>query len=673
MSLQRRLTLFFVVIVMLPLAAAALVVQRVVVGEFKNRAMGALQPAINSALAAYNAKAPFVDGLVQSSLGSPDEVGAVLSRQPAAIDGFLEERLSTAGIDYLVVLDDSGHLIASEAKPGDFADGFREPSGAEIAEATGDEGGVVGGPGFISSRPVMFRLEGQSDTYTVLGGFWVDNDFLEAASAGEVEVSVVSGGRVVASTERDPAPPPVSIEDSNDPSNVEVIGAEAARAQRIAGDMALVAWAPSDPITALGRRILLSELGLILLALIATSLLAYALARLITRPLEELSAGANAIAQGRFDFSIPVRSRDEVGRLATAFNEMTGKLRDTVTELSSSRDQLQRAVRRVGETLRSTHDMKQILEALVNTSKDAVDADAGILWGFTSTRAQLYPVMGVGTSVDSLKRVAVGSGVVGLVAERGNPILFGLERGAPRRSRSEPGFPVGILVPLYSEDRITGIIGLYRDRRKSFTQEDYETVVFLAEQGGVAVENVLLHDEAQRLSITDGLTGVWNRRYFQMQFRQVLATSLRFHRPFSVLMLDLDNFKTVNDTFGHQRGDAILIEFAQRVSRTLREVDTFARYGGEEFICLLSETDVQGGLTTAEKIRDVIGSQEFGHVGEEPIKLTVSIGLAAYPEHADSYQTLVDSADRALYRAKQEGRDRVKVAEKPSRSLKLAT
>ena len=117
----------------------------------------------------------------------------------------------------------------------------------------------------------------------------------------------------------------------------------------------------------------------------------------------------------------------------------------------------------------------------------------------------------------------------------------------------------------------------------------------------------------------------------------------------------------------------MLIEFAQRVSAVVREVDTFARYGGEEFICLLSETDVAGAVTTAEKIHDVIRSEPFAGVGEEPISITTSIGIASYPEHADTYQGLVEAADRALYQAKQEGRDRVRVAGNAPPNLKLAT
>lgn len=378
------------------------------------------------------------------------------------------------------------------------------------------------------------------------------------------------------------------------------------------------------------------------------------------------------MAEGRFDMPIPVRTKDEVGELAMAFNDMRDKLSVSYSQLSSSRDQLQRAVRRVGETLRSTHDMKQMLESILHTAADAVDADAASLWMFTPSRDALQPTRLVGMGNDMKHSVDVGEGVVGFVAERATPVLLP-SSGGPRPGRNEPPFPVAIAVPLYSEDRITAVLSTYRkDPDRPFTPEDMETVVFLAEQGGVALENVRLHEEAQRLSLTDGLTGIWNRRYFQMQFRQVLATATRFERPFSVLMLDLDRFKELNDTRGHQRGDAVLVEFSQRVKHTLREVDTFARYGGEEFIVLLSETDSEGARTTAEKIREAIRSQPFGAIGDEPVAVTVSIGVAAYPRHGNSFHEIVETADRALYQAKEAGRDRVEVGSDPTPNLKVA-
>lgn len=674
MSLRRKLTLFFVLIVMLPLFAAAIVVHSVVVGEVRDRAEIALQPALNTVLAGYNGRAPYIDGLVERTLSSKREVGRALAQKGPELEAFLSERVGpSSGIDFLVVLDENGRPIESASLQPQFVKGAERPTPQEIAEAAMT--GSMAGPGFVTSNPIEVHLGNGNKMFQIVGGFWIDAQLLAPEAQDDVEVSIVSGQEVLASTERHPPPPPSGVGESETRSNVvEVLGAEAARAQKLPfGDMAVVAMTPHDPIADLSRQVLLSELILLGLALIVTWGLAYSLARLITRPLDELSEGAQAISEGRFDHRIPVRSRDEVGQLATAFNDMTDQLKDTIGELSSSRDQLHRAVRRVGDTLRSTHDMRQILESVINTATDAVDATAGVLWTFTSTRDELYPVIGTNIDTEALGRLPVGSGIVGLVAERGTAVVLSPDRTSPRPAPVEPDFPIALTIPLYSEDRITGVIALYRSGDREFSQEDYETVMFLAEQGGVAIENVLLHDEARRLSITDGLTGVWNRRYLQMQFRQVLATSTRFGRPFSVLMLDLDHFKDVNDTFGHRRGDAILIEFAQRVSSVLREVDTFARYGGEEFICLLSETDINGAITTAEKIHDVIRAEPFAGVGEEPISITTSSGLAAFPDHADTYQGLVDAADRALYRAKEDGRDCVRVAGQSPPPLKLAT
>lgn len=675
MSLRRKLTLFFVLIVMLPLIAAAIVVHRVVVGEVKDRAQIALQPALNTVLAGYNGRAPYIDGLVERTLTAEKRLGRTLSDGGAPLKAFLSQRVGpSSGIDFLIVLDHKGNIVRSVSTRPRFVKSFDPPTPVQIADEALDRAHGAG-PGFVTSTPVEVELGGTNKTFKVIGGFWVDQALLEPAAQQDVEVSIVSGQEVIASTERHAPPPPSGVGSSLATSDaVEVLGAEAARAQRLPfGDMAVVALTPQDPISDLSRQVLLSELLLLILALLATGTLGYWLARLITRPLDELSEGARAIAEGRFDYEIPVRSSDEVGELALAFNNMTHQLRGTITELSSSRDQLQRAVQRVGDTLRSTHDMKQILDSVISTATDAASADAGVLWTFTSTREELYPTIGIRIETDDLGRVEVGKGLVGLAAERGTAVLFSPEEPSPRPAATEPSFPVAMAIPLYSEDRITGVIALYRKEAHLFSREDHETVQFLAEQGGVAIENVLLHEEARRLSITDGLTGVWNRRYLQMQFRQVLATSVRFRRPFSVLMLDLDNFKDVNDTHGHQRGDAILIEFAQRVSAILREVDTFARYGGEEFICLLSETDVGGALTTAEKINEVIRAEPFAGVGEVPVMLTTSIGLASFPEHADTYQGLIEAADRAMYQAKQAGRDQVQIAGTSPPNLKLAT
>ena len=666
MSLQRRLTLYFVLIVMLPLIAAAFGVQQVVGSELERRAVGSLRPALDAGVTAYNGRVEVLEPEVRSSVGSARFARLLRTGTDPELEAHLNEVLAqTRSLDVLIVMSND-RVRARAARPAGFVAGFPAPQPNQIADSPERRG-----DGFVRTEPIPIRIAGEGHVADVVGATWIDRDILRRPAQEDVDLSLAIGNTIVAST--------AGI---NGVVNVPIQAAERFRAQlnedsiaeaeSLGGDMSLVASTPSAPLSSVSRRLLFPMLGVLLLALFVTSALAILLARHLTQPLEELAAGAVALSEGRFDHEIEVRSRDEVGRLAIAFNEMRDRLATTYTQLSSSRDQLQRAVRRVGETLRSTHDMNQMLGSILNTAADAVDADAATLWRFTPTRDGLHPALTVGLDGETKGVIPVGEGIVGFVAERAHPVLLPAP-GGPQPSRKEPYFPATIAVPIYSEDRITAVLATYRnDQERLFTQEDLETVVFLAEQGGVAIENVLLHEEAQRLSLTDGLTGTWNRRYFQMQFRQVLATAARFTRPFSLLMLDLDHFKKLNDSFGHQRGDAILIEFSRRVKETLREVDTLARYGGEEFIVLLPETDEDGARTTGEKIREAIRSQPFGALGEEPVPVTVSVGVASHPRNGDSFHALVESADRALYAAKQAGRDRVMVAEEPGPNLKVA-
>ncbi len=658
MSLQRRLTVFFVLIVILPLVAAGLIVQRVIVGEISRRAVLSLRPALDATVAILDSEAEGLDRRVRATVEDEPAFGAAFQDSSRAeLDAVLQDSLSDSqDLDFLVALDRDREVVGSAALPGNFLAGFRAPSPSAIAAA-----GEGIGNGFARTPAIPVEVTGRGTRGYLVGGFWLDEDLLYAASRTDIDLSILSGRRVIAST----IPIGASFEidvDYLDSFEVDLAEPSKATATELGGNMGIVASTPSAPIDRLSRQVLTSMLALLLLALLGTTGLAYLLARLITQPLEELSEGARAIAEGRFGHRIPVRSKDEVGQLAGAFNEMSGQLSHTISALSSSRDQMQRAVRRVGETLRSTHDMKQMLDSILNTAADAVNAEAAVLWLFAAARGELYPAVARGLEIDAIGRVKVGDGIVGLVAERATSLLLPAPGVAPMFARQEPHLPVAIAVPLYSHERLMGVLVTYRkDESRPFAPDELETVAFLAEQGGVAIENVRLHEEAQRLSLTDGLTGVWNRRYFQMQFRQVLATAQRFERPFSILMMDLDHFKEVNDTHGHQRGDALLIEFTQRVTHLLREVDTFARYGGEEFICLLSETDIQGAMTTADKIHDAIRGEPFGGMDEELITLTVSLGVAAYPDHGDSFKQLVEAADQALYRAKGSGRDRLEL------------
>jgi diguanylate cyclase (GGDEF)-like protein len=170
------------------------------------------------------------------------------------------------------------------------------------------------------------------------------------------------------------------------------------------------------------------------------------------------------------------------------------------------------------------------------------------------------------------------------------------------------------------------------------------------------------------LSLTDPLTGLWNYRYLRESLRREVERAHRFGRMLTVLVLDLDHFKNVNDTYGHAAGDTVLSEFARRIKIGLREVDVAFRQGGEEFVVLLPETDAYGGAIVAERLgaavreRPVLIDPRRSDVSDQ-VPISVSIGIAVFPEHGTTAQQVLDAADDALYAAKRAGRDTYRLAE----------
>ncbi|MGH3745646.1 MAG: diguanylate cyclase, partial [Mycobacteriales bacterium] len=413
-----------------------------------------------------------------------------------------------------------------------------------------------------------------------------------------------------------------------------------------------------------GTRLIVSRpeprTGLILLLVILVGLLALALAALAgwriarsaTHPLSQLSEAAERVTQGDLDTRLPVSGHDEVARLSRAFNTMTEALRRTITDLRASRDELQRNVSRLGDTLSSTHDLDRILGVIVDTAMVSVRATAGALLLTSASGQTLY--LRVGRGLDGRLRAApAGSGQAGrpvrLFWQRGMPgvaarvaITGEALRGtiAPNALVLAPDEPQGTTVlalPLRSGGRVTGVLSLY-DRADGlpFDDRDVRIVDSFVAQAVTAVDNVLLHQEAQRLSITDGLTGLWNYRYAILALAREVERAARFSRPLAVLMLDLDRFKRVNDRYGHQRGDAVLVEVAGRVRSVVREVDILARYGGEELILVLPESALDGAVVLADRIRDAIRNRPMGAPGEEELLMTTSIGVAVFPQHGES-------------------------------------
>ncbi len=435
------------------------------------------------------------------------------------------------------------------------------------------------------------------------------------------------------------------------------------------------------------------------------------LARSTTRPLEDLAWAAGRVAAGELGVRVPTGRADEIGRLASTFNRMTRELQGYVQALTASRDQLRRHLAILGDTLSSTHDLHRILEVILQTALSATGARAGIVLLVDQAGDHLVAHCAEGLTgrwdvpradLPSL-RIPVGQGVLGGVAAggEGRRGQCGLGGGlldepvgrtyvaVPIRAPATVGDP---LVPLRTPATVgdplvpgepapaeagrpatLGVLALYdRLGADQFDDTDLLTLRTFAGQAGVAVHNVRVHEEAQRLSLTDPLTGLWNYRYLRESMRREVERALRFGRRLTVLVLDLDHFKQVNDTYGHAAGDTVLGEFARRIRIGLREVDVAFRQGGEEFVVLLPETDAYGGIIVAERlgaaVRDIpVPIDPRRPEGNGPlvdrVAISVSIGIAVCPEHGRTAQQVLDAADDALYAAKNAGRDTYRLAE----------
>jgi diguanylate cyclase (GGDEF)-like protein len=372
--------------------------------------------------------------------------------------------------------------------------------------------------------------------------------------------------------------------------------------------------APQDRIEAsarsVQRRLVLGLLGLI--AVIA--FFAYLLSRSIVRTLGRFADAAYGIARGRLSERVPVRGRDEFAQLGHAFNEMAKQLETRLVELEAERVRLRDSTMRFGQALAATHDVDQLLAVVVETAVEATDAYGGVVLGPN-----------------------------GELARAGDP-----EAGTQR-----------IRLPLVAGKESFGLLVL---SGKQFDDDQREVAAMLAGQAVVALENARLHRAVERQASLDGLTGLANRRSASDALHAELSRAGRFGSDLSLVMADLDGFKTVNDRFGHPVGDSVLREFAETLRETAREVDTTGRWGGEEFMLILPATDAEGGARLAERVRVAFEQRLVLAPDGTRIPVTASFGVAAYPNHG-SEEALVRAADAALYQAKRAGKNRVVTAE----------
>ena len=214
-------------------------------------------------------------------------------------------------------------------------------------------------------------------------------------------------------------------------------------------------------------------------------------------------------------------------------------------------------------------------------------------------------------------------------------------------------------LPLMVENKARGtlVIEQLLPHKSGFTKQDFELLALLTREAARAIHNGYLHRQIERLSAIDGLTGAYNRRYFDERLIDELRRALRYEHPLSLVMVDIDDFKNINDRYGHLVGDEVLVEIVRRLSKSLRDVDVVCRYGGDEFTLILPATGRESAALAADRIMAACRDSPILS-GENSIPVTLSIGIACSPPHSD-VTALMDTADQALLQAKRGDKDRV--------------
>ena len=541
------------------------------------------------------------------------------------VDARLQADLRVALADYQQRVDGAADAATKLARDRSFQVALQEHDRAAVSALLRTRPGlsVRAGSFHVGTAPALaVSREADVITRNGLAGVVVDSVRLDhafvaslrghAGFASTDRLAVVDRGRVVA------ASPPLSGTITLAPGRIAPVRLQGVRYRTLdasplegVSGASFAVLAPQSSIDAANAaardRLLFGLLG----AAILVALVAFLEGRSIVRTVRGIADAARAIAQGRLAQRVPVEGRDEFATLGHAFNEMADQLELRLAELDAERSRLREAFVRFGEALSATHDVGLLRQVVAEATVEATGA--------------YYAMM----RADGGHAAAGDEHAVGEVIE----------------------------LPLVVDGSSLGTLTLIG----TFDDEHRRTAASLASQAAIALENARLHRLVERQALVDGLTGIANRRGCEDALSHEIARAGRLGTPLALVVADLDDFKEVNDRHGHAVGDDVLREFAAVLRRTLRESDVAGRWGGEEFVLLLPGTEGEGGAQLAERVRAALSERSF--LGREGavLRVTCSFGVSQY-RNGMGERELFAQADRALYEAKRQGKNRVEPA-----------
>ena len=618
-SFRNRLRLFFVVIVVIPMIAVAAVLFQIVTRSEESQTDAQLSEAQRVATNLYRESAGRANAAGRQIVADEQLREAIADKDPDRIEARLTDAARKAGARRVLLQLDG---------PGQFEYGD-EPGVAPARNAIVDQ-----------DRAPIGRIVTAVDTASTFAS--------ELEGVAEVGVVVKQGDQVLGASRPELAR--AELPESGDAKLAgDDIRVSTLRVDGFDGrELSMLVTMPES--SSAGRNTSWVVIGALAGFLLLAIAFAITVSRTLQAEVQSLLAAARAIGRGDFSKRVPTEGNDEFAALGKEFNSMAEELQERLEELQRERARLAEAIRRVGESFTKSLDRVGLLEIVVQTAVDGVEAACG--------RATIRHA-----GEDHLQEVAV----------TGDPdayerVLHAAEAAAldaGQIAEIELAGASALAAPLGGDGGV-GIVSVARGDRR-FTPGEHELFSYLTNQASVSVENVDLHETVQRQAVTDELTGLFNHRRFQEVMTQEVERARRYHQEMGLIMLDIDNFKRVNDTYGHLQGDMVLREVARVLRQSSREIDEPARYGGEEMAVALPQTDLEGAYRFAERVRRRIEALDLPLLdGDGTLKVTASFGAASLAKSAnasDGKDSLVAAADAALYRAKRSGKNRTVRAE----------
>ncbi len=325
----------------------------------------------------------------------------------------------------------------------------------------------------------------------------------------------------------------------------------------------------------------------------------------------------------------------------------------------------------VAKALTSSLDLDSILQTIMEKVADYFRPDTWSLLMVDEERDDLYFAIAVGSASEALKdvRLRIGEGIAGYVAKHGEklivPDVYSDPRFASRIDEMTQWETRSIICfPLQSRLRVLGVIQLVNVDMEQFGQQGVFFLQSLCDYAAIAIENARAVEKIQELTITDDCTGLYNARHLYKTLETEVYRSSRFGYEFTVLFIDLDYFKQVNDTHGHLIGSKLLAEIGYLIKAQLRLIDFAFRYGGDEFVVLLPQTGKDSALVVAKRLRDSLRTSLFCRQEGLNLNVRASIGIATYPHDAKTPHDIIRQADGMMYMVKNSTRDNIGVAQR---------